>query len=221
MSQKDRLIKKILWPRIHSWARFYLGLTCLGLFSVLAYLVETKRLINLDNQLFPIFTAQIETIPEIYWQIITWLGNIQVVAPMMIAVTFLLILEKHYLRLTYLIITGFIGGSINYAFKGIFGSARPENILNWFDGQYAFPSGHALIAFCWYLALWLSYEHHILKWPRPILGFLAFLLAALLVLLPFSRLVLGVHWTSDVIGGSLLGLGWTLIVFSTYDRRQT
>ena len=60
--------------------------------------------------------------------------------------------------------------------------------------RYAFPSGHAMNAFA--LAGLLSLQHPALG---PALGLLAGSIAA-------SRVVMGLHYASDVLAGALLGL---------------
>ena len=41
---------------------------------------------------------------------------------------------------------------------------------------------------------------------------------ALAVLVGLTRIWLGVHWLSDVVGGEALGLGWTLLVAGVASR---
>jgi len=82
--------------------------------------------------------------------------------------------------------------------KEAFGRPRPQ--VEHLPGSLAFPSGHAANSMTAYLALALiavpgSYRR---------LAVLAALAITLLV--GVTRLVLGVHWASDVVGGWTLGL---------------
>lgn len=75
-------------------------------------------------------------------------------------------------------------------------------------GGYSFPSGHALgsTAICFALALAFGHGDRRRLWP-------SLALASLFVgLIALSRIYLGVHYATDVIGGSLLGLGWAMLL---------
>lgn len=61
--------------------------------------------------------------------------------------------------------------------------------------QFSFPSGHTMTAFS--IALVISYFYPSLQWP---MYFLAISIAV-------SRIVLGMHFLSDVLAGAVLGSG--------------
>lgn len=86
-----------------------------------------------------------------------------------------------------------------------FGVTRPD-VIPHLDHQtsFSYPSGHATSAAVVYLLLaWLVP----LRWRRA-----AWSLAGVMILLNgVSRIMLGVHWASDVIGGTLLGAGFALL----------
>lgn len=92
----------------------------------------------------------------------------------------------------------------NSALKALFRVPRPPLPMVRFPelhlGEgWSFPSGHAqgTASFWGYLAFKCRCQ--------PVLVGIAW---AMVVLVSFSRVYLGVHWPADVVGGALLGLGW-------------
>lgn len=94
---------------------------------------------------------------------------------------------------------------------------RPRPITGLYDGvsSYAFPSGHATMSMVVYgfLAVLIARQ---LPTPRR---WIAYALAALLIsTIAMSRLYLGAHWLSDVLGGLSLGLAWVSLLGIAYYR---
>ena len=91
-------------------------------------------------------------------------------------------------------------------------SARESNLLGDGADGWSFPSGHTLISVGTYggLAAWFRE-----KWVR-IAGII------LAVLIPFSRLYLGVHTPVDIVCGALLALALVLLLKPVFrSRRKT
>jgi len=81
--------------------------------------------------------------------------------------------------------------------------------------NYGFPSWHAAMAMCLYGFIAILVARELL----PRWRWLAYGLAAIPVLLiSFSRLYLGVHWLSDVLGGLALGVAWLALAGTAYRR---
>lgn len=70
----------------------------------------------------------------------------------------------------------------------------------------SFPSGHATSSMIFYLALAVALTAGT-RWRRPAAA--AAILLSLLI--GISRVMLGVHWPSDVIGGWAFGMLWVLL----------
>jgi undecaprenyl-diphosphatase len=108
--------------------------------------------------------------------------------------------------------------------KDTFDRTRPH-LFHFADypipSSYAFTSGHANMAVAFYGVLSLLLTLKLEGWRRW--GVLA-LGAILALLIGFSRLYLGVHYPSDVLGGYLLGAFWAAAVsaaFASWRSRRT
>jgi membrane-associated phospholipid phosphatase len=123
-------------------------------------------------------------------------------------------------RLTaFLIATGFGGGFVDTAVKVIVSRDRPK-----LDQPFAtafgqsFPSGHAFTSTAIYGALLLAFMPVI---PRRLRGTAIGLYVALVCAIAFSRLALGVHYVTDVIGGILLGAAWLVASAAAFSIWRT
>ncbi len=101
---------------------------------------------------------------------------------------------------------------LDIALKYAYHRQRPTAFFGASPGSYSFPSGHALSSLCFYgvLAGLLSRRIKSQFW-RIIIWVVA---AILIVAIGFSRIYLGVHYPSDVLGGYLAATVWvgTVIV---------
>ena len=106
----------------------------------------------------------------------------------------------------FLVTTGVVGGLIDTVVKVLVSRPRPrldEPIATAFGKS--FPSGHAFTATALYGALLLCFLPVIAKrWRAWAIGFYVVLVCAI----AFSRLALGVHFVTDVVGGIVLGGAW-------------
>lgn len=121
------------------------------------------------------------------------------------AIAYLLWRKRHRLAI-YLGATGIGGGLVDTAVKVLVSRDRPqlEDPIATAFGK-SFPSGHAFSSLVIYGALLLVFMPVISKRLRPVAvgGAVVLVLA-----IAFSRLALGVHFLSDVLGGLALGAAW-------------
>ena len=106
----------------------------------------------------------------------------------------------------FLVITAIGGGLVDSAVKIIVNRPRPvvEEPLAHAFGK-SFPSGHAMSSTVTYGALLLVFLPMI---PRAWRWVVVAVTATLVLAIGASRLLLGVHFVSDVAGGYALGLAW-------------
>jgi undecaprenyl-diphosphatase len=101
--------------------------------------------------------------------------------------------------------------ALNDRLKSVYQRARPG--FDWAEvpPETGFPSGHAMTSFVTYVALALV----IWRVAGRRVGIVALVLAIVLAVgIGISRVYLGAHWLSDVIGGYLAGALWLLFLLA-------
>lgn len=139
---------------------------------------------------------------------ITWLGDIIFVATAA-ALTCLVLAKRARQRSAIFMASNIIGSVIiSHSLKLLFARQRPDlwqALVT--ESTFSFPSGHAIASCTLALSICIVLWRTKWRWSAVILG------AIYVALVGFSRLYLGIHYPSDVIGGWLISIDWVLIVF--------
>jgi membrane-associated phospholipid phosphatase len=146
-------------------------------------------------------------------KVVTWLGSLAVIIPVALLAGLSFAMRWHRwwpVALLAVTIAGAVG--LYHLVKFLVGRPRPPPAiwLGHFSGA-SFPSGHAAQSVACYATLAL-----IVGAGRPSRVKIAVDgVAALVVLVVgFSRIYLGAHWLTDVLGGYALGAAWVALVLS-------
>jgi membrane-associated phospholipid phosphatase len=152
---------------------------------------------------------------------VTKLGARQQLIGIVAVVVIGLLIRRQYRLALYLVITGTGALILDPALKLIIGRIRPvvpDPVAH--GGGSSFPSGHSLGSFIVYGALLLIFLPVIRERWRP----LAIALVALVIVaVGLTRIALGVHFVSDVIGAWCLGVAWLGVTGFAFQlwRRET
>jgi undecaprenyl-diphosphatase len=145
-----------------------------------------------------------------FMQDVSSLGSVTVVIIITVLTSGLLILKREYRSLKVILIAVIAGGTIDLLMKVVISRQRPQLVTHLAPiDSFSFPSGHSAMSAIIYLSL-LSIIFT-LDLKRSIKIYFLFSAVILIFLVGISRIYLGVHYPSDVLGGWMLGLSWSSI----------
>ena len=105
---------------------------------------------------------------------------------------------------------------LNQLLKRILQRPRPTEFRIVEETGYSFPSGHSMVSMAFYgYLIYLIYKYvknKYVKWISIIL------LSILICSIGVSRIYLGVHYTSDVLGGFLISISYLVIYISAVNK---
>ncbi len=105
---------------------------------------------------------------------------------------------------------------LNQLLKRILQRPRPTEFRIIEETGYSFPSGHSMVSMAFYgYLIYLIYKYVKNKYVKWIL---ILLLSILICSIGVSRIYLGVHYTSDVLGGFLVSISYLVLFISTVNK---
>jgi len=143
-----------------------------------------------------------------FFQTVTTSGSARVISPLVVIMVLALLVAKRRFEALLIGASVVSGALIIYALKAVVGRDRPSLWdAEWYWGS-SFPSGHTLIV----AALATSTVIAVRRiWPHA--GDVAMLFAAVWVVsIGISRMVLGVHWPTDVLVAICIGMFLPLVI---------
>jgi undecaprenyl-diphosphatase len=141
---------------------------------------------------------------------LTALGGPTVLGLMVIAIVGYLALQRRYRTATFIFITASTGVVVGYAMKALFMRARPTVVPQLRPvAETSFPSGHAMQSAIVFLTLGALLMRIAEGRLTKLYCFVVAMLLTFLV--GVSRVYLGVHYPTDVLGGWIIGMLWASI----------
>ena len=197
--------------------RFAFMICGLAGFLIIAYFVKNYGVTPFDSLICGAVYSLRRPALTYLLTVITYLGNWQAVTVICLA---LLISWRTRKAFGYpLAFAASMSVVIYEILKAIFKRARPDEALRLIhETGFSFPSGHSMTSLVFYgLAIYLINRKLKNKMTAKIL---TVILSGLIILIGFSRIYLGVHYPTDVLGGFCTGAALLSFVLFCNDAYE-
>lgn len=188
----------------------------------MAFLISKHDMLAFDSAIISYVQGlETPTLTDVM-KIFTFIGSGNAIMVITIVVMiFLFVVLHHRIELVFFAIVVAVSGELNGMLKDLFHRARPDFHRLIEIGGYSFPSGHAMEAMTVYGALaFLLWRHTSTHLGRTILIILS---TIMIFMIGISRVYLGVHYPSDIIGGYFASIVWLTIaiwIYQWYKERR-
>lgn len=145
---------------------------------------------------------------------ISWLGD-TALSGLLVAAVVMLAYRRRWIAAATVTVASLGAPLINVELKQLFHRGRPDYAIEFLAGTtWSFPSGHAMSSFVGFgIVAYFRYKHERDERRRALIVLATCLIIAAVGV---SRLYLGVHYLTDVIGGYLAGAVWLLACIEAY-----
>lgn len=182
-------------------------------FGTLEDVVSNDPLVFLDGRVFQLLQGLRNTTGDHVMVAVTELGDATVLLPLILAALAWFIVRRLWLTAAYWLGAVGVAQLLAEVIKLVMHRPRPLPLYAGVE-QFSFPSGHAVMSTVVYgLLAWLLLRRAAPQWQRIGGGGVIALIAAIAC----SRVYLGAHWFSDVLGGLSFGVAWIALVALIYS----
>lgn len=175
------------------------------LFIIDLILVISNMTVGFDTAVYNTIRSINNEFFDTFFKVITTFCD-PIILILLLAIIFINLNKKYGKNLLSIIVFGSV---VNFIIKNIIGRERPS-VLRLVDaGGYSFPSAHSMISVMFYGYLIYIINKKISN--KMLRNSLEILLSVLILFICVSRIYVGVHFASDVIGGMILGLALLML----------
>ncbi|QED48297.1 phosphatase PAP2 family protein [Cytobacillus dafuensis] len=201
----------------HLFSAFLISLLSLIGFSYIAMLINGQKIVRFDQSVISFIQGFESPMLTQIMKFFTYIGSFPSVLVIFLIVSFFLYFVLKHRAELILFGTVVIGTPIiNQILKQFFHRARPDLHRLIEIGGYSFPSGHAMNAFAVYgILAFLLWRHLNTRLGRITLIMIS---SISILMIGTSRIYLGVHYPSDIIGGYLASGFWLAISIWFFQR---
>lgn len=190
----------------------------LVLFVMLGYLIKffPSSLSPFDSSIQHIIRWHMTKSTTHFWKHLTNFGGAHYVAIIVFILLLILIFKKWYAEAIFLVVNVIAAPTLVTILKYVYDRQRPNLTHLVVENGLSFPSGHATVTVMLYVTLMIicrqRIKQHYLKYILMVIAFI------IVILIGVSRIYLGVHYPTDILGGWLLSTTWVLFWFPVYDE---
>lgn len=170
---------------------------------------------TLDNKIYEVLIKMLSPEMTAVMTFISFLGSAIALIIMTIAFIFLIKNKKYSKLIALNLILVFV---LNRILKWIIRRPRPERLQLVLEKGYSFPSGHSMVAFGFYgfliYLIYKNFENKKIRYP------LIVALSLLILFIGISRIYLGVHYVTDVIGGFIFAFLYLVVFVKYFCKKQ-
>ncbi|WP_158231765.1 MULTISPECIES: phosphatase PAP2 family protein [Sporosarcina] len=189
-----------------------------GFFAYIARSIHLQTISSFDEPIIDfVQSAESPGLTSIM-KLFTTIGSTTSVVLLAILTLGVLLWKKHRAQAVLFAIVLAGTGILNQVLKFIFKRERPDFNRLIDIGGYSFPSGHTMMAFSLYTILAYILWRNVKNTGGQVV--IIILAAMMIVMIAVSRIYLGVHFPSDIVGGVLASSVWLFASIAFYQRFQ-
>jgi undecaprenyl-diphosphatase len=193
-----------------------LFIIALFVFSFVAHEVVLEHEKRFDSRVFSFFHEHLSQREVGILHFITFFGSHWFLFPAYTILIIVYLLRGHKQDALDIGVIGFTSMVLLFTLKHLFQRTRPDLPLFKAVAGYSFPSGHALSSF-----IFCAILIHLIRWSkwRPWLKWTVCIFLLLFsIAIGISRIVLRVHYPTDVLAGFCLGFAWVTLLLTIQER---
>ena len=201
--------------------RGFLLSLCITMFLIITFFVIKYDNLVIDQSIYNFFYNFSSSQATVIFLIITFLASKEFIILMCLIFILISLIKRKYQTSFLIILNIVISLLLNQTFKAIISRERPFELMIVNESGYSFPSGHSMTALIFYgYFIYLTWESNLKKISKILITILNIIL---ILLVGISRIYLGVHYLTDVIGAYFLGLFYLILyinITNNYIKRK-
>lgn len=208
------LIEKVIMMK--EKIKYLILLILILLLIFLIYFIKSGKIISFDDTIYSFFASNITYKKTKFFEFISNLASWQCIVLLCLSsFVFMKDIKKNII----ISLNSINSVIINTIFKVIFARPRPLVLHLIEQDGFSFPSGHAMASMSFYgFLIYLILKSKLSIFTKTIY---VFLLSIIILLVGISRIYLGVHYASDIIGGYLISVIYMCIYIFIVNKFKT